>query len=221
MNKGPLPDEISYERWVSYVFDHPVLPKAWWWHDEESEYYESWNEETNPVRTLQFLTRLFREPDELRGRFSAAQIDQGLNLLVSSSCGSYMFCLHDTAIPWEARQACIEAMIPLYERLMGPVYDSPGTNNFACYIWWDVIPLHGGMDHPDRDRINNAVIHVFEAMATTRSPACLESVLHGLGHWHLYLPNRTEPIVDRILARRDLTKEQRHYAKLARRGMVQ
>lgn len=221
MNTRQLPDDISYERWMRHVFDHPVLKDAWWWHDEESEYYELWNEEADPERTLEFLTRLFREPDELLGVYSAAQIDQGLNLLVSPSCGNYMFCLLETTIPWERRRACIEAIVPLYERLMAPVYDQPGVKNFACYMWWDVIPLYGAMDIPDRDRINDAVIGVFNAMASSHSPACLESVLHGLGHWHLYLPMYTEPIVDRILARKDLTKDQRNYAKLARRGMVQ
>jgi len=112
MDGRVLPDEISYERWIRYVFDHPVLRTAWWWHGETSEHYEVWNEEADPGRTLEFLTRFFQHPEEVLGPYTAAQIDQGLNLLVSSSCSNTMFCLLDTGIPWERRRVCIEAMVP-------------------------------------------------------------------------------------------------------------
>lgn len=226
MKPKHLPDDIEFEQWVYYVFDHPVANEewrwqAWWWHDEESDEFQHWNDEANPERTLEFLTRFFQNPDDVRERFTPAQIDQGLNFIVSPSCSNHMFCLHESRIPWERRRSLIEAMVPLYERLMGPVYDDPKVKNFACYMWWDVIPLHGKMDSPDGDRMDDAVLWVFEAMVATRWTACLESVLHGLGHWHLYLEDRVEPIVDRILARTDLSKEMREYARLARRGMVQ
>ena len=63
-------------------------------------------------------------------------------------------------------------------------------------MWWDVIPISAEMEHPDRDRINDAVLHVFEEVLKLDSEACLESVLHGLGHWGLWLNERTRPIVE-------------------------
>jgi hypothetical protein len=88
-------------------------------------------------------------------------------------------------------------------------------------MWWDIIPIYGGMEHTDRDRINEAVLNVFEQVLKLRSESCLESVLHGLGHWHDYVPERTEPIVRRFLGRTDLSPELRSYAELAATGSVQ
>lgn len=227
-----LPDDISYEEWVRYVFDHPVLDPPWWWQDPESGYLQEWNDAADPARTLSFLTRLFERPEGLLGRFTRRQIDQGLNFLVSNACSNHMYVLLDAKLPWEHRRQCFDAMISLYANLMAPVYEDdlghvqrgpgdPERPTFACYMWWDVIPLYGGMEHADRDRINDAVLHVFEQVLKLRAESCLESVLHGLGHWHLDVPERTEPIVRRFLSRTDISPALRSYAKYAAIGGVQ
>ncbi len=227
-----LPDEITYDEWVRHVFDHPVLETQWWWQDPESGYLQLWNDSADTARTLSFLTQLFEEPEGLLGRFTRSQLDQGLHFLVSNSCSNHMFVLSDTKWPWTDRRKCFDAMIPLYEKLMAPVYgddlghteqvpSDPERPNFACYMWWDVIPLYGGMDHNDRDRINDAVLHIFEQVLKLRAESCLESVLHGLGHWHLYIPERTEPIVRRFLTREDISPKLRMYAEHAAVGGVQ
>ena len=227
-----LPDDIPYEEWVRYVFDHPVLDPQWWWQDPETGHLQRWNESASAARTLSFLTQLFEMPEGLIGRFTRAQVDQGLNFLASNACSNHMFVLSDETLPWESRQKCFEAMILLYVKLMAPVYqndlghtqwgpEDPERPTFACYMWWDIIPLYGGMDHCDRDRINEAVLHVFEQVLNLRAESCLESVLHGLGHWHLYVRERTEPIVRRFLRRTDISSELRNYAELAAVGAVQ
>jgi hypothetical protein len=88
-------------------------------------------------------------------------------------------------------------------------------------MWWDVIPLYGGMGHCDQEQINTAVLNIFEQVLKLKAESCLESVLHGLGHWHLYVPDRTESIVRRFLARTDISPELRNYAELAAVGGVQ
>jgi hypothetical protein len=227
-----LRDDISYEEWVRFVFDHPALEPQWWWQEPESGNLQEWNVSADPGRTLSFLTRLFEMPEGLIGRFTRAQIDQGLNFLVSNSCSDHMFVLLDTKVPWALRRKCFDAIIPLYAKLMARVYQDvlghaqrgisdPERPNFACYMWWDIIPLNGGMDHLDCNRINDAVLHVFEQVLQLKAASCLESVLHGLGHWHLYIPERTEPIVRRFLNRTDISSQLRNYAELAAVGCVQ
>lgn len=228
--KCQLPDDISYEDWVRYVFDHPVLDPQWWWQDPESGYLQEWNDAADPARTLSYLTRLFEHPEALVGRFTRRQIDQGLNYLVSNACSNHMFVLRNAGLPWSDRRKCFDAMIPLYEKLMAPVYGNdrgcnrgprdPERPTFACFMWWDIIPVYGGMDHADSDRINDAVLHVFEQVLKLRAESCLESVLHGLGHWHMYIPDRTEPIVRRFLSRTDISPELRNYAEAAAVGGV-
>jgi hypothetical protein len=180
--------------------------------------------------TLSHLTRLFREPEFLLARYSHSLIDQGLSFIVSASQSSHMDVMLLSQLPWENRKACFDAMVSLYSKLMAPVYGnelghlqsgSEARENFACYMWWDVIGIYGGMEHGDRDRINAPVLGVFERVLKLTSEACLESILHGLGHWHLYIPDQTEPIVHRFLARTDISPELREYAERAAVGAVQ
>ena len=227
-----LPDALSFDQWIDYVFDHPVLRPQWWWQDPESGYLQEWNERAHPAETLSYLTRLFQEPSPLLQRFTRSQIDQGLNFLVSNACSNHMFLLSEVKLPWPDRCACIDAMVPLYAKLMAPVYGDdlghterapgdPERPTFACYMWWDVIPLYGGMDNDDGDRINEAVLNVFEQVLKLKAESCLESVLHGLGHWHAWIPERTEPIVRRFLTRTDISPELREYAEHVAVGYVQ
>lgn len=227
-----LPDDLSFQGWVNYVFDHPRLDPQWWWQDPESGHFQEWNDTADPARTLSYLTQLFAEPRELSDRFTRAQIDQGLNFIVSNACSNHMFVLLDEKLSWDDRRVCIDAMIPLYEKLMAPVYGNDlghtqkGLSeverpNFACYMWWDIIPIYGGMDHRDQKRINNAVLNVFEQILKLRAESCLESVLHGLGHWHLHVPEQTEPIVRQFLTRKEISRELREYAECAAKGAVQ
>ena len=66
------------------------------------------------------------------------------------------------------------------------------------------------------------MLEVFEKTLMLKSEACLESALHGLGHWHVFLPEKTGPIVRRFLAeRKDISPALRRYAEGAAIGMVQ
>ena len=228
-----LPDDLSYEGWVTHIFDHPILELQWWWQDEDSGYYQYWpGERQDPVRSLAYLTRLFQESGKLPGRFTNWQIDQGLNYLVSNSCSDYMFVLTNVDLPWTDRRACFDAMITLYRDLMATVYQHTseelfrlGLQNeqptYACSMWWDVIPLYGSMPVPDADLIDEAVINIFEQVILMDSEACQESAIHGLGHWHFGVPDRTEPIVKRYLARNDISPGMREYAQQALYGNIQ
>jgi hypothetical protein len=228
-----LPDDLPYEDWVNYVFDHPILEPQWWWQDEESGYFQYWPGERNePERVLAYLTRLFQEAGGLLGRFTNWQIDQGLHYLVSNACSDHMFVLSNAELPWSARRACVDAMITLYRDLMSTVYkhtleelnrldlqvEHPSS---SCFMWWDIIPLYARMPVPNADLIDDAVINVFEHVILMDSEACQESVLHGLGHWYCGLLKRTEPIVRRFLERKGLSSEIRAYAENAAIGHVQ
>lgn len=226
-----LPNDIPFEDWITHIFDHPILDPQWWWQDPDSGFLQTWDEHANPARTLSYLARLFRDSGQLVSRFTRPHIDQGLAYIFSGSCSNHMHVLTATSLPWEDRRDCIDAMASLYSDLFAPVYghdlghtetsSDPDRPTFACYMLWDVISVYGGMDHADGPRINDAVLALFERVLKLRAESCLESVLHGLGHWHLYVPDRTEPIVRRFLSRTDISPALRHYAEQAATGMVQ
>ncbi len=227
-----LPDDITFEQWVAYVFDHPVVDPSWWWQEPESGYLQAWDDRADPARTLAFVTRLFERPEVLIGRFTRGQIDQGLGFLVSDSCSGHMSAFGDVRIPWAQRRKGIDAMITLYANLMAPVYGNdlghtevepcgPEGATFGCYMLWDVSALGCCSAGEDSDRINDAVLHVAEEVLKFRAESCLESVLHGLGHWYFCVPERTEPIVREFLRRTDISPELRRYAEAAAIGCVQ
>jgi len=223
-----LPEDIPYERWVEHVFDHPVLPKNWWWH-LSGPHAESWDDGADAGRTLSYLTRLFKESGELDQRYSRAQIDQGLNYLVSSSCSNHMFAILDEGLPLGDRLACIEAIGDLYEDLLARVYGDDIAHgsgskdvNFALYMWWDIAPLYGAMQVENLADYNRTILSLFERILKLKSEACVESALHGLGHWHHYCSKEVERVVGEFLKeRKDLSTRLRSYAKAARKGRVQ
>ncbi|MEX0885253.1 MAG: hypothetical protein WD009_02335 [Phycisphaeraceae bacterium] len=224
-----LPRDISFDHWLAHVFDHPVPApgKSEWWFSLE---IEDWDAEADPSRTVRYLTLFFRKPEVLTPRFSRGQIDQGLDYLVSPGASSHMHAWTNTDLPWPPRRTCIGAMYTLYEKLIAPVYGNDlasadhgdvDRRNYACHMWWDVIPLWPDRKHPDYQGLLDAVLGVFRRTLELESEACLESVLHGLGHWHHDVPERTEPIVRNFLRkRRDISPELREYAERAAVGQV-
>lgn len=219
-------NDAEFDAWLTHIFDHEE--RGWWWPQDAP----SWDYSSHPATTLTFLTRLFKEPAFLLRRYSHRQIDVGFSYLVSASCSSYMWVLCDNRLPWNDRREGILSMISLYKKLFAPLYgwslghsnepENPDRPNFACYMWWDVIGIYGGMDDPDRDRINDAVLSVMEQTLTLKEESCLESALHGLGHWEHYTPDRVHRIIERFLAERfDISDRLRAYAVRAAEGMVQ
>ena len=224
-----LPDDLSFEDWVKHVFDHPILSPEWYFQTQDSAHYQSWNSDARPDLALEHMTRLFTSPAFLVDAYTPAQIDQGLGYLVSNSCSNHMFVLRNDGIPWARRRACFDAMVPLYAELMARVYgDLLGHTltvndeniNYACYMWWDIIPLYGKMDPPKTDPLDEAVFHIFESVLQLKSEACLESVLHGIGHWHWQYPERTAMLVAEFLKRTDISDTLREYAEAAATGCV-
>lgn len=224
--REPRAGKTSYEEWVRHVFDHPAQAPEWWHDAGLYEEGDRWDEESDPALTLSYLTRLFEQPEELIERYTVGQIDQGLYYLVNNGCSDHMFVLRDESIAWEDRRRCVLAMIPLYRKLMAPVFgnalghtrqgwaDDRGVSNIACYMWWDVMPPFDGFD--------DDVLHVFEEVLKLESEACLESALHGLGHWQMYMPERVISIVKKFLAARtDISYTLRAYAFRAAVGDVQ
>jgi len=220
-----LPDDLSYESWVEYIFDHPVTDPPYWFELESPH----WDDEASPSRKLDYLTQFFEQP-EVALRYTPHQIDQGLNLIFDCFCSSYLSVIADETLPWPDRQRCIEAMVPLYANLMAPTYGDqlghvsnlrfPDLPSFSCYMLWDVICFYGDMDHPDSRRIDETCFGVFERVLQLTAESCLESALHGLNHWHHAAPARVEEIGRVFLTRQDLSGKLRFYAQNAIIGGV-
>lgn len=189
--------------WIPHVFDHPVTDPAWHWADDASQW------EYNAERDLLFMAEAFERSSEVFKPFSDEQLNQGFWYLVSNSCSDFMFPLVEPKVPLALRLRALRSFVPLFEQVMAvrcsphlSHIDERGANplNSVCYMWWDILPIHGRPDLPERAGFDSEVLVVLKRLLEIPHDACRESALHGVGHWAIYYPGIAN-IVDEFLSR--------------------
>lgn len=220
----------TFERWLQYVFNHPVKKPEWYW-ENDAEFYQDLK---NPQQTVDYLTRFFESPTEHTQPYSDEQINQGLWMLISDSQDT-MYAMFDNNILFDTRGYLIECMFNVFEQLFFPrcsphqvhmLYsgsDKTDLNplNRVCYMWWDIIPLYGKSGVYGREGLDKHCLDVMEKTLKLDSIACQESALHGLGHWEHAYPKRIHKIIDKFLSRKNIDTGLISYARAAREGYVQ
>jgi hypothetical protein len=101
--------------------------------------------------------------------------------------------------------------------------DEQPTNalNMVCYMWWDIIPIAGQRDDPQRYAFDQECLSVMASTLELPSDACRESALHGLGHWARQYFDQTTAIIDDFLRHHtDIREPLRRFALTARSGCV-
>jgi hypothetical protein len=222
---------MTFSQWTAFIFDHPVAKPEWYWKEDPSWRWPKLDE----ACITDYLTRLFQRSDTVLLPFTNAQLDQGLNLLISPGSSDYMFALRDQKVPLAARLHCLQSMLRLFADCFAKRctphqshLDAPGRGplNSVCYMWWDVLPIHGlthhKPEHPDSAQIDQTCLAVMKDTLALDSLACRESALHGLGHWKCYYPDFVKTEIDAFLERNPgLPVELHTYALAARQGRVQ
>ena len=203
-------EQISFDQWIAYVFDHPVTNRQWHF-DMTSDYWDG-----PPADIVVYLTRTFEECETVFWPFSDAQVAQGLNFLISPSCSDFAFTLLETDVSLVDRLHCIDAMATLFERYfalrcsphlsrldVAATPEDVSPLNGICYMWWDVLPLHGLIkhrpEHPDAEVLDRAIMVVLRRILMLDSVACQESALFGLAFWTMYYPEIDE-VIDEFIA---------------------
>lgn len=226
-----MAENLPFEAWVKYIFDHEVdsSKQEWYWDIDE----EFWDETVNPVKTVEYLTRAFEQIDVIAEAYTDAQMNQGVWFLSTNAASSYMFAPLDETVSWELRQRFAASIFTLNERLFLPKctphlghlmreYD-PDANplNMVCYMWWDIVPFFGQPAKPEQREWDMLLLDVMRRTLQLESDACREGALHGLGHWQYQYPEEVQRIVDDFLWRHpDLRPGLISYAKSARGGYV-
>lgn len=137
----------TFEQWLEFVFNHPVLKREWYWDEDFDSRWEAL--ELTDVLIVQYMTRVFLEPGVL-AFYSLDQVEQGLWFLVGESspgCSSKALLRHEAALL--DRAACIHAMSSFFRNYILAVaprhFDPKGANpgvTGAAYMWWDIFPMH-------------------------------------------------------------------------------
>lgn len=142
-----------------------------------------------------------------------------------------MFAWKNKAIAWPEKKRFLESIYQLFAECFAKRCslrlshkDTFETNplNTICYMWWDVIPIHGDAKNSARTEADAMCLEVMQKTLQLDSIACQEAALHGLGHWHMHYPKKVEAIIDEFLASGRCTNlKLKKYAMNARRGYVQ
>jgi hypothetical protein len=215
-------EPISLLKWIGYVFDHPVTDPAWHFSLDAPE----WNDSPEHIASL--IAATFERSGELLSRFSDAQLNEALWFLVSGS-SDFMFALVDSAVPFATRLRALRSFVPLFEQVM-TVRCSPHLShldeqpanplNGVCYMWWDILPIHGEPEASERAEFDAEVLRILPRLLSIPHDACRESALHGVSEWQFYYPS-LEGVVDEFLARTpNLRPELVSYAQRAKVGNV-
>ena len=216
-------EEASLPKWIAHVFDHPVAETAWHWSLDAP----SWRGSAG--QTVTYIAETFERSGELLARFTDAQLNQGFWYLVSGSCSGLMFALVQPAVPLEHRLRALRSFVPLFEQVIAARcsphlshLDEQPSNplNGACYMWWDVLPIYGMPDDPERAEFDAEVLRVLQRLLSIPHDACRESALHGVSEWRLYYPSAERLVDDWLAQTPGLRPELVSYAQRAKVGGV-
>jgi hypothetical protein len=215
---GEAVSDLAFPEWLDFIFDHDAVD----WHSRLAADY--WT--GPPERTVDHLTSLFEAPQVLVDRYAEPQVAAGLGFLVREQISATF----EPSLEWPQVERCLVAQLRLFEELFAKRCRSDlshrqtteiGPLNTTCYMWWDQFPTWGRPNDPQQGRFDRTVLGVLERLLALDHEACLESALHGLGHWHLNYPVVAAQIIDGFLAsRRPLSKALNDYARAAREGCV-
>lgn len=212
MNPGP-----SFERWIKHAFDHPEDDLNWW-KAPKSEYWPG-----EPRLKAEYLAETFEHADRHIARFSDTQLESALWHIIG---GNYAIDAVSAELPIDLRLRVIRSTYDLFQKLFAARCDEidwPG--NFplyrVCYMFWEIFPLEDRASVPEDAPVCDEKIAVLERILGLDNPMCQYSALHGLGHAHSVIPERTTEIIDRYLARHlEPDFQLRSYALDARKGGV-
>lgn len=226
---------ITFEKWITWVFDRPVDPaNAWYWD------YEGPVLHPKGATALEYLTNLFRNAPTVLKSFSNDQAEQGLHFLIERACCDHLDAYlldywFDETIPLEIRKSSIESITDLFSKFYPTRCSekfSPSREGWqkaeplhgSCFMWWDLVTSSGlSNDRRVLDQIRNLCLDVMGQVLLIEFRPCWWSALHGLGHWGEYNSEKANAYFDRFFELRQHVAgaEMIAYAKAAQRGEVQ
>lgn len=240
--KGQDKRDLTFDEWVAYVFDRPVPPDRppgaagesdddWpeWYYCFDADDHELDWWEPDPPTLLTYLTRLFENPGFLLDRYSDAQVAQAF-LYIAGFHSEYFRTVFESDSSEADLQRWVRSVSNVYRDIFAVRCtahyghlnsgEPPNPLNDICFMWWDI----GGMEYAvfsgGYEHLVDPIFEVLEQTLQLPNIACQESAVHGLAHVKLSSDDEHKPrvreIIDRFLARADLTKELRAYAVRAR-----
>lgn len=164
----------TYEEWIDFVFDHPVNEFASAWYQGRE-----WEYSCSADVVVQYLTRLFKNPNQLVHKFSMEQIEQGFWFIPSMQ--GFLRYILSKDVSFSQRKECIESIELLFKEL----FCTHKQLKLSCYMWWDSVFSYCALDTKNLSNEMNALDQVSQTISNILKFECLsakESALHGVEH---------------------------------------
>lgn len=218
------PHATSFEAWLEETFGRAVAGETYPQFVERD--VTEWPEPVPDAAAVEYLSRLFENPEESLRYFSDRQIAAGLWELGPGDA----HCVYNHEIDVEKRERLIGSVETFFRdffdkrcrrELSHGASEHVSPLNSICYMWWEVITWGWQKGDPVAERLAAKDLDVMEAVLQLSNPACKEAALHGLGHM-VSRSERAGAIIDRFLGgASNAPAELFDYARAARTGCIQ
>jgi hypothetical protein len=177
-----------YHKWLIDIFDHP---------DDREWYFTDWvgDVDVPDDQYAALVTTMCLRCGEDLARYSDAEVADGLYYIFNNACSDIPNDVRDADIPIETKLEAIRSIKTLYKDCF-EVRCSPVLSHlnekaesplwFICYMFWDITPLSYWPHQEHQTGYYEAVLDVLQFALTCSNIACIESGLHGLGHFSYY-----------------------------------
>lgn len=213
-----------YQEWLTYLFDHEIVPglPEWYWQENAPVF------EATPAEVAELWIAMMKNAETDLLDYSDAQLGQGLWYLFSNACSDHSFQVTSGDLPVKKVAEVYDSLRWLYTGLfsrrclpvLGHLSEEGSPLNGICYMLWDVSPLGWPPENDRTPAVVTALFGVLEHALDLPHRACAESALHGLGEIQSRYPERVEAVIRPRLLRLARDKSLYPYALGALEGGI-
>lgn len=210
-----------YDEWLAYIFGRTT--------EDSDPFGMEWTFKAAPSDVAELMRHTFEHSGRDLADYSDRQVSIGLQALLFSHFSNFVHEISESTVSDPLKVEVINSLLPLYRdclatrapAVLGHKSESVGNPlEFLTYMLWDVSPLDV-MAHRTKGG-TDALIDVLAAALRLPNEACVESALHGLGHFPQRLSHRADTVIDQWLSEKpDGRSELLDYARAARTGCIQ
>lgn len=210
-----------YEEWLAFVFGRTA--------EDDDPFNMEWAFAAPPHDVADLMRSTFLHSGRDLTAYTDRQVSVGLQALLFSNFADFAHVVAGADVNDMLKTEVVKSLTPLYRDCLTkrcpPVlgHRNESADNpleFLTYMLWDVSPFDVMALRSSSG--TDALLEVLTAALRLPNDACIESALHGLGHFPRPLRHRAETAIDDWLAERPAVRDELlAYARAARTGCIQ
>ncbi len=210
-----------YDEWLTYIFGRAA--------EDDDPFSMDWSFAATPVEVADLMRSTFLHSGRDLMAYSDRQVSLGLQALLFGNYAGFAHAVAGADVNDALKSEVVKSLLPLYKDclakrcppVLGHRNESAGNPlEFVTYMFWDVSPFDVMAFRTPS--CTEALVEVLTAALRLPNDACVESALHGLGHFPRQLRHRAETAIDDWLSETPAVRsELLSYARAARSGCIQ